>query len=204
LRLAGSGRIAVEAKESDPDRALVERARSELPYGTSAFNQLVRRHSDRVYTRCYRILRSEADAEEAVQDVFLAVFRSLGRYRYEKPFQHWLSVITLNTCRMILRKRAGEARRRAALQERMPAAPPQEQADVPLRALLLELLDDLDPGTRVPMLMKFVEGYTFGEIAADLGLSESAVKMRVSRGAKTLRKLYERRTRHRPDPGKVE
>ena len=103
---------------ADPDRPLVERAQSELPYGTAAYNELVRRYSDRVYRRAYRILRSQADAEEAVQDVFLAVFRSVRRYRFEKPFVHWLNTITLNSCRMILRKRASEQRRRSALTER--------------------------------------------------------------------------------------
>jgi RNA polymerase sigma-70 factor (ECF subfamily) len=194
----------VEDCEEDPDRALVERAQSELPYGTAAFNQLVRRHSERVYARSYRILRSEADAEEAVQDVFLAVFRSLPRYRFEKPFQNWLSVIALNTCRMILRRRAGERRRRDALHQEAPTHTADVPTDVALRALLLELLDTLDPGTRVPMLMRFVEGYTFGEIAAELDLGESAVKMRVARGAKALRTLYEERTANRLDRDEVE
>ena len=59
---------------------------------------------------------------------------------------------------------------------------------------MTELLDHLDPGTRVPMVMRFVEGYTYAEIAEQLELSESAVKMRVSRGSKRLRDLYEART----------
>ena len=86
----------VETPESDPDRALVERAQAELPYGTTAYNELVRRHTARVYGRAYRILRSSADAEEATQDVFLSVFRNLPRFRFEKPFVHWLNTVTLN------------------------------------------------------------------------------------------------------------
>lgn len=180
-------------ESKDPDRALVEQARSELPHGTTAFNELVRRHTSRVYARSYGILRSSADAEEAVQDVFLAVFRNLPRYRFERPFLHWLNIVTLNACRMILRKRASEQRRRRAAQEKAPPPERPQPPDTALRQLVLELLDTLDPGTRMPLIMRFVEGYTYPEIAEQLDLSESAVKMRVSRGSKKLRELYEAR-----------
>jgi RNA polymerase sigma-70 factor (ECF subfamily) len=183
--------------EGDPDRELIVRAQKELPYGTSAYDALVRRYSSRVFGRSYRILRSEGDAEEAAQDVFLAVFRNLPRYRFEKPFSHWISTVTLNACRMILRRRTQEQRRRDAYArepEPVVAAP---ETDVALRRIVLELLDELDPGVRVPMILRFVEGYTYSEVARELELSESAVKMRVSRGSKKLRELYESRTGER-------
>lgn len=180
--------------EQDPDRALVEQAQAELPYGTRAYNELVRKHSGRVYARAYGILRSRADAEEAVQDVFLAVFRNLPRFRFERPFVHWLNTVTLNACRMILRKRASEQRRRQAAEQQAPPPERPEPPDVAQRRLVLELLDALDPGTRVPLLLRYVEGYSYPELARELDLSESAVKMRVSRGSKKLRALYEART----------
>ena len=180
--------------EQDPDRALVEQAQAELPYGTRAYNELVRKHSGRVYARSYGILRSRADAEEAVQDVFLAVFRNLPRFRFERPFVHWMNTVTLNACRMILRKRASEQRRRQAAEQQAPPLERPEPPDVAQRRLVLELLDALDPGTRVPLLLRYVEGYSYPELARELDLSESAVKMRVSRGAKKLRALYEART----------
>lgn len=177
----------------DPDRALVEQAQAELPYGTSAYNELVRKHSGRVYARSYGILRSTADAEEAVQDVFLAVFRNLPRFRFERPFVHWLNTVTLNACRMVLRKRASEQRKRKAAEEQAPPPERPEPPDVGLRKLVLELLDELDPGTRVPLLLRYIEGYSYPELAEELDLSESAVKMRVSRGTKKLKALYEAR-----------
>ncbi len=178
----------------DGGRELVERCQSELPYGTAAYNELVRKYSGRVYGRSYGILRSTADAEEAVQDVFLAVFRTIERYRFERPFIHWLNTVTLNACRMILRRRASEARKRQAAQEKAPPVEHPQPPDAALRALVLELLDRLDPGTRMPLMMRFIEGYSYPEIALELELSESAVKMRVSRGSKKLRELYESRT----------
>ena len=187
---------------TDPDIALVERAQRELPERTAAYDELVREHSARVYQRSYRILQSAHDAEEATQDVFLAVVRNLRSYRRDQPFRHWLSTITLNACRMVLRRRAAELRRRDAVEaeaEVEPEAQPELDApsssDPPLRRLVLELLDELDPGTRIPLLLRFVEGYTNAEVASELDLSESAVKMRVSRGAKQLRERVEARRR---------
>lgn len=178
---------------TDPDRELVERAQGELPYGTRAFDALVRRHSSRVYQRAYRILRSGPDAEEATQEVFLAAFRSLPRYRFERPFSHWLNVVTLNACRMALRQRSQQERKREAVADEAPRSAAPHASDPPLRKVVLELLDQLEPGTRIPLLMRFVEGHSFPDIARELDLSEPAVKMRVSRGAKRLRELYERR-----------
>ncbi len=188
------GESVISDGEQDPDRELVEQAKAELPYGTRAYNALVRKHTGRVYGRAYGILRSRADAEEAVQDVFLAVFRNLPRFRFERPFVHWLNTVTLNACRMILRKRASEQRRRQAAEEQAPPPERPEPPDVVQRRLVLDLLDALDPGTRVPLLLRYVEGYSYPELAKELDLSESAVKMRVSRGAEKLRALYEART----------
>ena len=154
--LRGSGSAVKIEDAEDPDRALVEQAQAELPYGTSAYNEIVRKYTSRVYGRSYGILRSSPDAEEAVQDVFLAVFRTLPRYRFERPFLHWLNTVTLNACRMILRKRASEQRRRQAAEEKAPPPERPLPPDVALRTLLLELLDQLDPGTRVPLLLRYV------------------------------------------------
>lgn len=180
--------------KTDPDRELVERAQAELPRRTSAYNALVRRHTPMIYRRAYGILRSEADAEEATQEVLLAVFRNLASFRPEQPFTHWLSTVTLNACRMLLRQRAQEKRRVDAA-----AAEPAPLADGPspdpgLRALVVELLDELDPGVRIPLLLRLLEERSYAEIAAEMDLGESAVKMRVNRGAKRLRELYQART----------
>ncbi len=187
-----------DSTEPNGDRALVEKAQAELPYGTAAYDSLVEKYSPLVYRRAYRILRSNSDAEEATQDVFLSVFRSVRRFRFDKPFSHWLNTITLNACRMILRKRAAEQRRRNAARERAPLPADQPAPEAGLRELLGELLDALEPGTRMAILMRFVEGNSFPEIAEALDISESAAKMRVSRGSKRLRELYEQRTRVRP------
>ena len=184
------------AMQNKSDSQLVAQAQSELPYGTSAFNVLVRRHSSHVFQRSFRILRSEPDAQDIVQEVFLSVFRNLRKYEPEKPFLHWLNVITLNACRMMLRKRQAEQRRRTAFQDEHEDLPAEAETDPALRRTINLLLDELQPGTRIPLVMRFVEERSYREIATELELSESAVKMRVSRGAKQLRELWEARQSH--------
>jgi hypothetical protein len=105
--------------------------------------------------------------------VFLAVFRSLPRFRFERPFAHWLSTVTPNACRMVLRRRAQEHRGRQAMDRHRvgESAPAPEPG---LRALVLELLDALEPGTRIPILMHFGEGCSHAEIAAELELGFAA------------------------------
>lgn len=150
------GTAVTTEKTEDPDRDLVERAQAELPYGTTAYNEIIRKYSSRIYARAYGILRSRPDAEEAVQDVFVAVFRILPRFRFERPFLHCLNTVSLNACRMILRKRASEQRRRKTSEEKEP--PPER-----------------------PAPPDHAQRQCFPELAEEMDLTESAVKMRVYR-----------------------
>lgn len=177
--------------QSKSDNELVAQAQKELPYGTSGYNQLVRRYTSHVFQRSFRILQARDDADDAVQEVFLAVFRSLPKYKPDKPFLHWLNVVTLNACRMILRKRQTEQKRRDAVQADESAQSEEGLPDPTLRQTITLLLDDLPPANRIPLLMRFVDGHSYAEIAQELEISESAAKMRVSRGSKRLRELWE-------------
>ncbi|MDH3213316.1 MAG: sigma-70 family RNA polymerase sigma factor [Myxococcales bacterium] len=92
-------RSGADAHGGDPHRALVERVQREVPYATTAFSELVDTLGSSVFARARRILGSSEDAEDALQEVFLRVFRSIAEFRFDRPFVHWLQVITLNTCR---------------------------------------------------------------------------------------------------------
>lgn len=183
------------ATVEDPDRLLVLRAQRELPGDSPAYRALVERHRSAVLCRAQGILGSWADAEEAVQEAFLSVFRALPAYRPHKPFVHWLSIIVLNVCRMLLRQRAREQRRRE--QFRLGADRSEVTSllahDPILRSVLNELMDELPAPTRAALWMRAVEDRPNHEIAKQLQMSESAVKMRISRGRTTLRKGFEER-----------
>lgn len=172
----------------DPDRRLVEAARRELPYRTSAYQELVERHSTAVFRRAHRLLGSRADAEDVVQEVFLNVFRAIPRVEIRGPFTHWLGAITLNASLRLLDRRRRERRRREALQLHETAAEPGSESDPMLRRSLVEALDLLPPQTRIAILLRFVDGHSYVEIARMTGEKESTLKMRVARGMRRVRK----------------
>ena len=96
----------------DPDRPLVDRARDELPYRTSAYRELVERQSASVFRRAYRLVGSRADAEDVVQEVFLSVFRAIPRLELRGSFVSWLNAVTVNASLRLLERRRRERRRR--------------------------------------------------------------------------------------------
>jgi len=178
----------VRRRLDDPDAELVERCQAGGPDAAVAFSLLVERHAARIKGRATRILGDESEAEDVVQEVFVNVHRFLHRYRPDRPFSHWLSVVTLNACRIELRRRAGRDRRHEAY--RLDPARPSEtriDTDPLLRDWLETELEALPPVTRQAILLRVLEGLGYRLIADRLGLSEPATKMRVLRGLKDLR-----------------
>ena len=170
------------SSSDDPDRPLLERARRELPYRTAAYQELVARHSAAVFRRAHRLVGSRADAEDVVQEVFLNVFRAIPRAGIRGSFVHWLNAVTLNASLRLLDRRRRERRRREALEHHQTAAEPDSEGDPLLRRSLTEALETLPPQTRVAILLRFVDGHSYVEIARMTREKESTVKMRVARG----------------------
>jgi len=169
------------------DALLIRRAQQELPHGTTAFRVLVERYSGYVFARAKRLVGSTQDAEEIVQDVFLRVFRALPSFRQEKPFLHWLNTITTNTCKNQIRSRMREARKRSEFALEFSEQLTKAHFDPWFAQSLEEAMAELDPLTRMAVMLRHVDEASFPEIAEQLGIGESAAKMRVSRGLSKLR-----------------
>ena len=177
------------AEPESPTLQLVQRIQQEAPNGTTAFRELVEQYTGTVFRRAFRLVGSVEDAEEVVQDVFLRVFRSIKRFRPEQPLEHWLLTITTNSARNLLRTRFREARRRTEYSDFLQTSVPGPGPAGNRRSAVLErAMGALDPTTRLAIVLRFLEEQTYQEISAQLGLGESAVKMRVRRGLDQLRK----------------
>ena len=85
-----------EALQERADAALI---RMFLSGDRAAFEALVMRHQDRLYAFCFRYFRSQEPAEEAAQEVWVKIFRSLDRFRGESKFSTWMFQVALNHCR---------------------------------------------------------------------------------------------------------
>jgi RNA polymerase sigma-70 factor (ECF subfamily) len=185
LRLIRTSAPDVAEEETAPARSvLVHAARTG---DVRAFAALV----DAYYARCLRfalhMLSSRPDAEEAVQDTFVRVYRALPTYEEREAFEPWLFRILANRCRT-----AGARARRHAefvdygdVPER--PAPAGHDESVAWREEIGLALATLPLDQREAFLMRHVEDMSYDDMALATGAGVSALKMRVKRACDSLR-----------------
>ncbi|MDL9946001.1 RNA polymerase sigma factor SigE [Gordonia sp. ABSL11-1] len=173
-----------------------------VPSGTAGFDatgddnlmptwdELVREHADRVYRLAYRLSGNQHDAEDLTQETFIRVFRSLKNYK-PGTFEGWLHRITTNLFLDMVRRRS-KIRMEALPEEydRVPADTPDPQQifhDANLDPDLQEALDALPPEFRAAVVLCDIEGLSYEEISATLGVKLGTVRSRIHRGRQTIR-----------------
>ncbi|ADG77699.1 RNA polymerase, sigma-24 subunit, ECF subfamily OS=Tsukamurella paurometabola (strain ATCC 8368 /DSM / CCUG 35730 / CIP 100753 / JCM 10117 / KCTC 9821/ NBRC 16120 / NCIMB 702349 / NCTC 13040) OX=521096 GN=Tpau_1067 PE=3 SV=1 [Tsukamurella paurometabola] len=164
--------------------------RSDMP----SWDELVREHADRVYRLAYRLSGNAQDAEDLTQDTFIRVFRSLQSYE-PGTFEGWLHRITTNLFLDMVRRR-NRIRMEALPEdyERVPSGDPdpgQIYADANLNPQLQVALDALSPEFRAAVVLADIEGLSYEEVAATLGVKLGTVRSRIHRGRKSIREALE-------------
>ena len=155
-----------------------------------SWDELVRQHADRVYRLAYRLSGSQHDAEDLTQETFIRVFRSVQNYQ-PGTFEGWLHRITTNLFLDMVRRRSRI--RMEALPEdydRVPAAEPNPEQiyhDSRLGPDLQAALDSLPPEFRAAVVLCDIEGLSYEEIGATLGVKLGTVRSRIHRGRQALR-----------------
>lgn len=164
----------------------------------AAFELLMRRHNRRLYRIARSVLRDDADAEDALQEAYLAAYRAIGSFRGEASLATWLSRLVLNHC---LARRRRE-HRRASIVAIVPESPatdsqwdPGTEVETPDRALvrseLRELLErkvgELPEAFRTVFMMRCVEELTVEETAELLDIPQATVRTRQFRARSLLR-----------------
>ena len=173
------------APEGAVERSLLVRAAQNGD--VRAFAALV----DAYYARCLRfalhMLSSQGDAEEAVQDTFVRVYRALPTYVEQESFEPWLFRILANRCRSA----GARERRRASFVEfgEVPDRPSEGRHDeaIAWREEIGLALAELPPEQREAFLMRHVEDLSYEDMAVATGAGISALKMRVKRACDSLR-----------------
>ena len=135
-----------------------------------AFEQVYLAHGGRLKSIAYRILGNRPDAEDAVQETFLKLYRGVEAFHGQSGIGTWLCRILINACYDVARKRKREADPEA--QER--TAGPRNQ--LPLKVALDEALGRIHPRHRMVFLLFEVEGLRHAEIAAILEVPEGTSK----------------------------
>ncbi|GGL10365.1 RNA polymerase sigma factor SigE [Planomonospora parontospora] len=161
------------------------------------WDEVVRTHSARVYRLAYRLTGNVHDAEDLTQEVFVRVFRSLSNYT-PGTFEGWLHRITTNLFLDMARRKqrirfegfADDAAERLRGREPSPA---QVYDDTHLDADIQAALDALAPEFRAAVVLCDIEGLSYEEIAATLGVKLGTVRSRIHRGRAQLRDALEHR-----------
>jgi RNA polymerase sigma-70 factor (ECF subfamily) len=155
-----------------------------------SWDELVRQHADRVYRLAYRLAGNQQDAEDLTQETFIRVFRSVQNYQ-PGTFEGWLHRITTNLFLDMVRRRSRI--RMEALPEdydRVPADDPNPEEiyhDSRLGADLQAALDSLPPEFRAAVVLCDIEGLSYEEIGATLGVKLGTVRSRIHRGRQAIR-----------------
>jgi RNA polymerase sigma-70 factor, ECF subfamily len=169
----------------------------------AAFEILVREHAGAMLAVAHRYLPNESDAQDAVQDAFVSAFKSIDRFEGTSKLSTWLHRITVNAALMKLRT----ARRRPTVplndllptfdatghqtRDSAPWRSDSEPERAETRALVRQCIDQLPDPYRVILLLRDIEGFDTAAVAAQLSLTDAAVKTRLHRARQALRTLLD-------------
>jgi RNA polymerase sigma-70 factor, ECF subfamily len=167
----------------------------------AAYEILIQRYQKPVYSLIGRLVDDPADAADAVQEVFLKVFRKIGWFRGESSLKTWIYRIAVNEARN-QRRWFGRHKKREVGLDPLPGesvgcgdwledpqrSPYEIALDHETRALIEDALKEVSPSFRAALVLREIEGLSYEEIAQILEISLGTVKSRILRGREALRR----------------
>ena len=176
-----------------------------------AVETLFRRYERPLFQTALRVLGNPEDAEDALQDGLLSAYRNLKRFEGRSQFSTWLTRIVINAA--LMRRRSAKARPALSLDEppredELPASerfaddgptPEQVFANTEIREMISENLDQLSPLLRTAFILREMQGFSTGEAAKKLGVTENTLKARLWRARHQLAERLGRRLRRMRD-----
>ncbi len=168
-----------------------EFVRAALNGDDEAFAELVRSHKAAVLRTAARFARNDAELDDLGQETFMRVYQSLGSYRGEAPFGHWISRITIRACYDFLRERRRHEKDVSLDALEYSVADPASGAAFSsgqARLILERGMSKLKPSERLIITLFELEDRSVREVAALTGWSETLVKVRAFRARKALKR----------------
>jgi RNA polymerase sigma-70 factor (ECF subfamily) len=168
-------------KEPGFDSQLV---RQVLSGDTQAYGRLVRLHSRRAYAIAYSVVCDFQTAQDIAQEAFVKAYSKLDKLRSPEKFGTWVDTITRNLSRKALARRR---RAQLSLTDFSDTSTHPVAKDKPRLTELEEALNSLPEMYREPLVMRYMGGSDYEEIARQLGTTRNAAEVRVHRAKKMLR-----------------
>ena len=172
---------------------LIERAKSG---DMAAFEEIMKHSEKRVMRMTWRMLGNEADARDAAQEVFLRVYKYLGRFKQDQPFFAWVYQITLNVCRDIAKKRQqyntqfislDNGNEAASAVDDNQAGAEETLIRVQERELILRAIATLPERERAAILLRDLEGLSTDEVAHIMKSTATTVRSQISSARQKIR-----------------
>lgn len=170
----------------DDETGLVERA---VSGDRAAFEQLYRRHRDRVYGLAWRIAGGDAAlAEDLLQEAFVRAWQKLDSFRGDSRFGTWLHRLAVNVALSDRRIRVRKAHRETALEETVErTAYGERDVRAPEQMDLEQAIAQLPERARTVLILYDIEGYSHAEIADMTGMAVGSSKAQLHRARKLVR-----------------
>ncbi len=149
-----------------------------------AFRAFYEAYADYAIRTASAITRNREMAKDAVQETFIRVYRQIGSYNRELPFDPWFYRILTNECLRLLKKESPLSKYEHPDLENEPSLAVESFDHL---SDLYDTIQALDDGHRIPLILKYVKGFTEKEIADILGLNHNTVKSRLFKGRKRLK-----------------
>lgn len=145
---------------------------------------IVNTYGDMLYRICLVILKNESDAEDVVQETIIKYIEKKPRLTDEEHLKAWLITVAKNKCRDLLRFRNRHSY--------IDIDEAKDIGETPAESGVVDMLMNLPEKFSFVLMLYYVEEFKVDEIAKILGKSSSAVKMRLQKGRKLLKGLYEK------------
>lgn len=158
---------------------LIQKAKMKNP---DAFTKLMKSQMQSMYRTAKAILMNDEDAADAIQDTLLICWEKMNELKVDRYFKTWMTKILINNCYGIIR-----SNRRITYTDKLPERVSEENvSNIEWR----EALSTIDEKYRIVLILFYSEGFHTKEIAKILGITDSAVRTRLSRGREQLREYH--------------
>lgn len=190
----------------DPNMSGAELARCVAGGSEPAFRILMRRYNQTLFRTARSILRDDTEAEDALQDAYMAAYRAIGAFRGDAKLATWLTRIVVNESLARLRKSRRGAQiipldgdadaaltiAEMRMSEEAPNPTERDAISAQSRGLIEAKIDELPDVFRTVFVMRAVEEMTVEEVAASLGIPEATVRTRFFRARGLMRESLAR------------
>lgn len=196
MNLTPASPSEVPALELD-DEELIRKVRAAPEGDLRPFEQLMLRYQKRVIANCRYITHDPNNAEDLAQEVMVKVFFAINSFEGKSSFRYWLQRVKVNHCLNYLKKQQGrsfvpvEGPESEGVDElKVQTTTEQRALDIGTRELIGTILDSMSKTLRLPLVLCDMDELSYEEVARLLGISLSAVKMRIKRAREEFRARY--------------